>query len=181
MSHIHPLNAKGFTPEYVTGMLAERYPGTKVEQVDIVVSKTYGEAMVSTAGRAIIDVRYAPGASPELPTRLVVKIPRGDEVFIAPLYENEVAFYRRIRPELKIEAPRCYARRFQYPDRPFWYCVRRLDAAWHTFPQCYAKYYAGECPRSARYGCGFACNLLGDATFRGRSGLARHASQRKAG
>src|SRR3546814_12742848 len=58
------------------------------------------------AGRVIIDVRY--GANPDgLPSRLVIKLARDDKI-MGSMYANEVAFYRRIRPELSIEAPACF-------------------------------------------------------------------------
>src|SRR3546814_14080154 len=54
----------------------------------------------------LIDVRY--GANPDgLPSRLVIKLARDDKI-MGSMYANEVAFYRRIRPELSIEAPACF-------------------------------------------------------------------------
>ncbi len=100
--HTHPTSTDGITPEYLNGLLAEVTPGALVEAVEIVDAKTYGEQMVSTAGRVSIDVRYAAGSTRGLPTRLVVKLTRAVDKIMAPFYANEVAFYRRIRPELRI-------------------------------------------------------------------------------
>jgi aminoglycoside phosphotransferase (APT) family kinase protein len=134
MSHNHPIDGKGITPAYLTGLISEIYPGTKIEHVDIVTAKTYGEEMVSTAGRAIIDVRYAAGSAPDLPTRLVIKIPRDEDTFISPLYENEVAFYRRIRPELKVEAPRCFGADFNEETSRFAILFEDLTKRGARFP-----------------------------------------------
>src|SRR3546814_4709612 len=101
MTHEHPLTAAGITPNYLTTLLADASQVTRVDEVSIADAKTYGEQFVSTAGRVIIDVRY--GANPDgLPSRLVIKLARDDKI-MGSMYANEVAFYRRIRPELSIE------------------------------------------------------------------------------
>src|SRR3546814_17159992 len=59
MTHNHPTAAEGLTPAYLNGLLAETLPEARVETVNVIDAKTYGEQMVSTAGRVIIDVTYA--------------------------------------------------------------------------------------------------------------------------
>src|SRR3546814_888256 len=59
MTHNHPTSAEGLTPAYLNGLLAETLPEARVETVNVIDAKTYGEQMVSTAGRVIIDVTYA--------------------------------------------------------------------------------------------------------------------------
>ncbi len=107
-AHIHPTSVEGITPAYLSGLIDESRPGTTIEAATVVDAKTYGEQMVSTAGRVIVDVRYGTGAARELPRRLVIKLTRAVDAIMAPFYANEVAFYRRIRPELAIEVPRCF-------------------------------------------------------------------------
>src|SRR3546814_9726454 len=77
MTHNHPTSAEGLTPAYLNGLLAETLPEARVETVNVIDAKTYGEQMVSTAGRVIIDVTYAAGSPPTLPRNLVVKVERG--------------------------------------------------------------------------------------------------------
>src|SRR3546814_12994833 len=106
MTHEHPLTAAGITPNYLTTLLADASQGTRVDEVSIADAKTYGEQFVSTAGRVIIDVRY--GANPDgLPSRLVITLARDDKIMDS-MYENEFAFYVRIRLELSIEDPACF-------------------------------------------------------------------------
>lgn len=134
MNHTHPINAKGITPEYLNGLLAALWPAARVTAVDVLTAKTYGEEMVSTAGRAILDVQYAKPAPAGLPTRLVLKIPRGEETFISPLYENEVAFYRRIRPELELEAPLCFGADYNAQTSRFGILFEDLTQRGGVFP-----------------------------------------------
>lgn len=101
-----PTSAAEFTPDILTAVIAETNPGVRVADFDVVQAMAYGEEMVSTSARAVLDLRYAPGAPDDLPRRVVVKIARGVDTLLAPLYENEVGFYRNVRPELTIEAPR---------------------------------------------------------------------------
>ncbi|MGI4747182.1 MAG: phosphotransferase [Janthinobacterium lividum] len=108
MVHQHPTTAEGITAPYLTGLMQEITPGARVDAVTVVDAKLYGQQMVSTAARAILDVEYAPGSPADLPTRLVLKLARGFDKIMAPFYSNEVAFYRRIRPELDLEVPRCF-------------------------------------------------------------------------
>src|SRR3546814_6372150 len=72
MTHNHPTSAEGLTPAYLNGLLAETLPEARVETVNVIDAKTYGEQMVSTAGRVIIDVTYAAGSPPNLPRNLEI-------------------------------------------------------------------------------------------------------------
>ncbi|EQA98382.1 phosphotransferase family protein [Sphingobium baderi] len=105
----YPLTAEGWTPRLLTELLQKQRPGAQVETVTVVEGNYYGEGMVSTAGRITFDLGYA--APSDLPRRVVVKI--AQTVLAAqPLYDNEVAFYERLRPELDIEAPQVFASAF---------------------------------------------------------------------
>src|SRR3546814_11561171 len=84
--------------------------------------------MVSTAGRVIIDVTYAAGSPPNLPRNLVVKLARGVDKIMAPFYANEVAFYRRIRPELELEAPKTLGGDFDPESTNFALVLENLTA-----------------------------------------------------
>lgn len=134
MAHAHPTSTDGITPAYLNGLLAEAAPGAVVEAVEIVDAKTYGEQMVSTAGRVVIEVRYAAGSRTDLPTRLVVKLTRAVDKIMAPFYANEVAFYRRIRPELELEAPLCFGGDFDPETTYFGLILDDLTTRGATFP-----------------------------------------------
>lgn len=134
MTHAHPVDAQGITPAYLTGLMAEVIPGASVEAVEIVDAKTYGEQMVSTAGRAILELRYGAGTPADVPQQVVLKLPRGVDTIMAPFYRNEVAFYRRIRPELSIEAPRCFGGDFDPDTTRFGLLLEDLTKRGARFP-----------------------------------------------
>lgn len=134
MAHAHPISTDGIAPDYLNGLIAEGAPGAIVEAVEIIDAKTYGEQMVSTAGRVSIAVRYAPNSRQDLPTRLVIKLTRAVDKIMAPFYANEVAFYRGIRPELELEAPRCFGGDFDSETSYFGLVLEDLTLRGATFP-----------------------------------------------
>jgi hypothetical protein len=129
-----PAGPGDLTPAVMTRLLQELYPGVLVEAVETVSAKSYGEQMVSTAGRATVRLHYARGAPQGLPAQMVVKLPRGVDRIMAPFYANEVAFYRRIRPELSIEAPVCYGGGFDAPSCTFAIALGDVAEAGGSFP-----------------------------------------------
>src|SRR3546814_6102547 len=80
----------------------------------------------------LIDVRY--GANPDgLPSRLVIKLARDDKI-MGSMYANEVAFYRRIRPELSIEAPACFGGNYDADSLSFALVLEDLTKRNVRFP-----------------------------------------------
>lgn len=119
----HPIKLQDpITPEYINSLIAEVDPSIRVESLKTAGSKEYGEQFVSTSGRAILDVKYTADSPPGLPERLVLKITRAAEKtmvpfdFISPLYQNEVNFYKHIRPELNLETPRCFGSDYDHEN-----------------------------------------------------------------
>jgi Phosphotransferase enzyme family len=133
VSHQHPTSAEGITPAYLNGLLADK-SGPRITGVAIVEARTYGEQMVSTAGRVVVDVSYAAGAADDMPQRLVVKLARGVDEIMTPFYANEVAFYGRIRAELTIEAPRCFGAAFDPASGRFALLLEDLTTRGAIFP-----------------------------------------------
>ncbi len=89
-------------------------PATQLASMDVIEGWTFDEAgggEVSTAGRIAITVSYADER--DWPTSLMVKVSR-PALPAHPLYRNEVAVYRHLRPELgpPIRAPRCFGADF---------------------------------------------------------------------
>jgi hypothetical protein len=100
---VFPNRAEQITPQLLTDLIARQHPGVAVESFAIIESLAYGDGMVSTAGRIVLDLKYTSTTS-DLPRRVIIKVARGD-AHPRALYANEVAFYQRLRPELKLEAP----------------------------------------------------------------------------
>lgn len=105
-----PADANELTLDMLNAIVGEQLAGVQLSGFDIVHAKDYGEGMVSTAGRAVLDLRYAAGAPGGLPKRVILKLALGENGpdyagIIGPMYANEVNFYTRLRRELDIEAP----------------------------------------------------------------------------
>ncbi|PZU08365.1 MAG: hypothetical protein DI606_15425 [Sphingobium sp.] len=130
----HPTSTAGITVDYINALMATTMADARVASVRIVDAKTYGEQMVSTAGRVSIEVDHAPGARTDLPTRLVLKLTRAVDQIMAPFYANEVALYVCLRPELNIEAPRCFGGDFNPSTTHFGLLLEDLNARDAHFP-----------------------------------------------
>ena len=118
MKHSLPVGPDDLTPDLLTELVSETYPGVRVETVRIVEAKGYGEVNVSTSARVKLQLEYAAGAPSTLPKHVVVKMSLDVDAWPGRLYtffENEVNFYQRIRPELEIETPVALGGRFD-PD-----------------------------------------------------------------
>lgn len=101
-----PWDPRAFTPEILNELIVPWRPDVRIERITVVENKAYGDGMVSTAARAVLDVEYAEGAPGGLPPRAILKLGRSPDFKIGPLYRNEVRFYNVLRPELTdIEAP----------------------------------------------------------------------------
>jgi hypothetical protein len=131
---VFPSDLDDLTPDVLGAALADRVPGVVVDQVEIVAAKHAGEGVASTADRVVIDLTYAPGTSGDLPTRLILKTMLASPHAPQAMYENEVNFYREIRDELDIEAPRVFASHFDPPTGRFGLLLEDLTARGARFP-----------------------------------------------
>ena len=104
-----PTSADELTPEMLTELIRERYPGTRVESFRVIEASRYGDGNVSTSGRMVLDLSYAEGVG--LAERVMIKVARTD-VDGRALYENEVAFYERLGAEVPVELPMLLGSRY---------------------------------------------------------------------
>lgn len=103
-----PSTVDDITPELLTAVLAARRPGVEVSGVRVLATAQHGEGHASTADRVILALDYTPGRDGGLPSQMLVKTFLGRPHAPAIMYRTEVRFYRDIRPELGIEAPRAF-------------------------------------------------------------------------
>jgi hypothetical protein len=101
---VFPLSATEFTRELLTEVISRHIPGAGVADFKLIEIKSYGEGMVSSAGRAVFDLTYTQGSPNDLPPRVVIKTSR-DHWPPHVMYSNEVNFYERLRPDLALETP----------------------------------------------------------------------------
>lgn len=99
-------DARDYTPEALNAIIAPWRDDARIAAVRVVEAKQYGDGMVSTAARALLEVDYTPDSAAGLPRRVILKLGRSPDFLIGPLYQNEVRFYNAVRPEIAdIEAP----------------------------------------------------------------------------
>jgi len=93
----------------LTRLVRSLHPQLEVGGFEVLENKTFaaGTDEVSTAGRIVVDVTVEGEGADSIDRRWMIKVCRPDLGDI-PLYENEVAFYTRLRPEIEIEAPICF-------------------------------------------------------------------------
>ena len=101
-----PAEVEDLSPAFLTDVVRTVHPGVTVRDFELLERKRYGEVMVSTSDRLKMRLDYAPGAPADLPRQVAIKMKRSIDDVLGELYQNEVDFYVRVRPELAIEAPR---------------------------------------------------------------------------
>lgn len=130
----HPVDGTGVTADYLNQLLALSGKAPSIASVEIEESRTYGDQMVSTAGRVLFTVTYRSDAPADLPTRLILKIARTDDDVMAPFYANEVAFYGQLQPRLDIESPLSLGGHYDPASRHFALLLENLTARGAHFP-----------------------------------------------
>lgn len=122
------------TPEVVGGALAVDRPDVVVEAVEVLTAKRCGEGVASTADRALLHLTYAPGTAGDLPDRMLLKTMLATPHAPFAMYENEVRFYRELRPGLPIETPAVYASEFDRRSGRFGLLMEDLEQRGVRFP-----------------------------------------------
>tara|TARA_R110000772_G_scaffold268731_1_gene398332 strand:- start:41461 stop:42558 length:1098 start_codon:yes stop_codon:yes gene_type:complete len=122
------------SPELLTMLVQERYPGAVVESFTILDSLNYGDGMVSTAARATLNLHYREGTGQSLATRVILKLAYDLADLPWPLYENEVRFYKDLRPELSLEIPETYGAAYDHDSHRFLLLIEDLTIKGAIFP-----------------------------------------------
>ena len=101
----------------LTRLVRSLHPQVEVVDFKVVENKTFaaGTDDVSTAGRISADVELRGDGADSIARRWMIKVCRPDLGDI-PLYENEVAFYTRLRSEVDVEVPVCFGGLYE-PDK----------------------------------------------------------------
>ncbi|WP_340318182.1 aminoglycoside phosphotransferase family protein [Rhizorhabdus argentea] len=107
---LFPTNVVDFSAEFMTDLARKRYPGTRVDRLEIVDVKDSDSFESSSSALVTMNVTYADGNPLDLPENLLVKTSLNDtSLWYAnthAFFSNELNFYDRLRPELDLEAPR---------------------------------------------------------------------------
>jgi Ecdysteroid kinase-like family len=100
-----PLTSDAITAQWLSTALSQRRPGTVVTNVEIV------DVLLGTSTKIRVRPTYSSdsGASVDLQPTLIVK--GGFEAhspLLAPMYLNEMRFYRDVQPRVPMRSPICY-------------------------------------------------------------------------
>lgn len=129
-----PRDPADLTPALLEQLLRQRHPDVVVEAVDVVATKRCGDGVASTADRVVLDATYRPGTAAGLPEHLVLKTMLASPRAPAAMYENEVRFYRELRPGLAIEAPLAVATSYDAATGRFGLLLEDLGHRGARFP-----------------------------------------------
>ncbi|GAA0333156.1 phosphotransferase [Sphingomonas oligophenolica] len=131
MTEAYPSDPSGLTRSTLTRLLRTMDPVAEVDTFSVVGGQFFGngENKVSTAGRAEVEIQRVGRPS----RKMVVKLCRPD-VPLQPLYRNEVAFYRYIRPSLDLEIPMVFGADFDEESGTFGLILEDLRDRGAQFP-----------------------------------------------
>jgi Ecdysteroid kinase-like family len=137
-----PKRVADITPDILTQVVSQTHPGATIEGFDVISSRGLGK-MVSTAGRATLDLRYRQG-SPPLPRRVVVKMTIDKPGAPGVLFETEVGVYKRFLPELAIEKALFLGGTYDHETEQFGLILEDLSQRGATFPNALETHVAPE-------------------------------------
>ena len=151
-----PDKLEELSPELLTSMLTQSWPGVLVQDLQVVGRGERGDGSTSTADRAVLELRFAPGRDAGLPSRMLLKtillhrsLRLGASAigitgrFLHAL--DSVPFGQEVRP-LVFSAIRAYQKRFPHaPDAMYLNEVRfyrdlRPELQIET-PSCFLSVY----------------------------------------
>ena len=115
-------------------LVRQQHPQAVVEDFTILKAMQYGDGMVSTSARAFVELDYRPGSDDGLPRQVLVKLAYDLEQLPWPLYANEVRFYRDLRREQTIEAPRTLGASYDHDSHRFLLLLEDLSLRGARFP-----------------------------------------------
>lgn len=141
MSGGYPVDGSGLDRPTLSRLLRTVDPAASVDHFALVGGQSFGdgENKVSTAGRAEVSMTLADGTQ----RRSIIKLCRPD-VPLQPLYRNEVAFYRLVRPGLDLEVPAVLGADFDEGTGTFALALEDLRERGASFPNVTSSVSLGE-------------------------------------
>lgn len=131
---VFPKSADELTPAVLTTLVAVQFPGSGVAGFEVVGYNQFGDGMVSTADRALLELEYTPGSMADLPPRALLKLPRDIGSDIKAIYINETRFYLRLGKEVPVETPRLLGGVYDPGSEHFGLLLEDITLRGATFP-----------------------------------------------
>jgi hypothetical protein len=131
---IFPKTLDELNTSLLNDVLQVMHPACRVKDYQIAKALNCGDGQASTADRAIIQLRFEQGCDAGIPSQVMLKT-----MLVTPhappvMYENEVRFYRDIRPALDLETPRIFAADFDSLSGQFGLLMEDLGLRDVVFP-----------------------------------------------
>jgi len=123
-----PLTAQDVSPGWLARVLDDRYPGIRIADCELL------DDHAGTTARARLALEYAGARPADAPDSVFLKITpaaRLQRLFLAAtgIGRSEVRFYRHVRPDLPVRAPRVHGIATVGPDRQFVLVLEDLAAS----------------------------------------------------
>ena len=135
VSKVHfPHSIDGLSNEILTGTLQDLQPGIEVLDYEILQLEQCGAGAASTADQVFLKLRYGGVIQESMPRQVLLKTMLISPHAPAEMYENEVIFYRDIRPDLTLETPRVFASEFESSSGHFGVIMEDLNQRSVFFP-----------------------------------------------
>ena len=131
---IFPKTLEDLTRPLLNDLLQVKYPEATLKRFSIAKMLQCGDGEASTADRAILNLEFEAGRSAGIPGQVMLKTMLLSPHAPAEMYENEVRFYRDIRPTLTIETPQIFAADFDTVSGQFGLVMEDLTVRHCTFP-----------------------------------------------
>jgi hypothetical protein len=131
---IFPKNLQELSLPLLNEVLQVMHPACRVSQFTIPQTLQCGDGQASTADRAILNLQFEQGRDAGIPSQVMLKTMLLSPHAPAEMYENEVRFYRDIRPSLPLETPKIYAADFDKASGQFGLIMEDLSLRNVMFP-----------------------------------------------
>ncbi len=131
---LFPKSLDNLTSPLLNELLQVMQPDCRLRSFSIPNTLQCGDGQASTADRAILQLQFEAGCNAGIPSQVMLKT-----MLISPhappeMYENEVRFYRDIRPALTMETPKIYAADFDKTSGQFGLIMEDLSQRHVVFP-----------------------------------------------
>lgn len=131
---IFPKSLDELTKPLLNDLLQVMQPACRLKNFSVPKTLQCGDGQASTADRATLHLEFEDNAAEGIPSHVMLKTMLISPHAPAEMYENEVRFYRDIRPSLNLETPRIYAADFDKNSGQFGLIMEDLGLRQASFP-----------------------------------------------
>jgi Ecdysteroid kinase-like family len=129
-----PNDLEALTSPLLNKLLQVMQPDCRLNNYYILNTLPCGDGQASTADRAILNLEFRNSCNAGIPSQVMLKTMLLTPHAPPEMYENEVRFYRDIRPFLAMETPQIYAADFDKDSGQFGLIMEDLSLRNVVFP-----------------------------------------------